>query len=141
MIAKIKLIYLSLALCVIFLLAVFYLALSPGHAQATQYTEWPTVNKTIDGIEYTLHIADSDIKRQQGFMHVKSITGNNGILFEFDKVGKHCMWMKNTHVPLVVIYYDSEWVELNRINLSPHNLDLKCSEGASKFAVEIGSLN
>ena len=42
--------------------------------------------------------------RGRGLMHRKSLVPNAGMLFIFDGPAIHCMWMKNTYIPLSVAF-------------------------------------
>ncbi len=44
--------------------------------------------------------------RARGLMHRKSLAQNAGMLFVFDEAAVHCMWMKNTYIPLSVAFID-----------------------------------
>lgn len=103
----------------------------------TSHNEWGKAERDIDGQSYSLSVADTPAKLQRGYMNVTSVKKGEGILFEFSSEEKHCMWMKNTLIPLTVIFFDSEWNELNRVNMKPLDLAPKCSSGQAKYAVEI----
>ena len=42
--------------------------------------------------------------RMQGLMHRKSLGTNQGMLFVFLQAERHCMWMRNTLIPLDMIF-------------------------------------
>ena len=42
--------------------------------------------------------------RAQGLMHRKSMGANQGMLFVFPFAERHCMWMRNTLIPLDMIF-------------------------------------
>ena len=47
-------------------------------------------------------VAGDDAARTRGLMHRKSLDTNAGMLFLFEHRSIHCMWMKNTLIPLSV---------------------------------------
>ena len=49
-------------------------------------------------------LAQNSIERTQGLMFQKSLEQNKGMLFLFDKEAKHSFWMKNTLIPLDIIW-------------------------------------
>ena len=68
---------------------------------------WNTIcfEKTCFDIE----IADTSPERQQWLMHRTSMDKSNGMLFVFDQPGVHSFWMKNTLIPLDIIWMNEEY--------------------------------
>jgi len=58
--------------------------------------------------KYFLEVADNDITRMKGLMNRASMPLNEGMLFVFDYVGIHSFWMKNTLIPLDMIWLNSD---------------------------------
>lgn len=58
----------------------------------------------------------SEAERAEGLMYEKSIAENHGMLFVFPHNGKHGFWMKNTIIPLDIIWIseDMEVVAIKR---------------------------
>ncbi len=57
---------------------------------------------------YQLQIADNNERRQQGLMYRASLADNEGMLFVYPKSGNYRFWMKNTLIPLTVIWMDEQ---------------------------------
>lgn len=59
---------------------------------------------TIDDHTFNLLIANDDKSRQIGLSNRKSLDQNQGMLFIFPKKSIYSFWMKNTQIPLDMIF-------------------------------------
>ena len=75
--------------------------------------------------------------RAQGLMHRKSLAPNSGMLFVFDEVAVHCMWMKNTLIPLSVAFVDTAGTITNIADMEPHSELSHCAARPALFALEM----
>jgi len=55
---------------------------------------------------FSVEIADTNAKRERGLMFRASLEKNKGMLFVFEKEGDYPFWMKNTLIPLDIIWMD-----------------------------------
>ncbi|WP_333630944.1 DUF192 domain-containing protein, partial [Agrobacterium cavarae] len=53
---------------------------------------------------FTVEVASSDSQRQQGLMFRKSMGEDQGMLFDFKEDRDVMMWMKNTFIPLDMLF-------------------------------------
>ena len=67
----------------------------------------PTV--TLKGQTFTVEIAETAEKRELGLMFRDSMPEDHGMLFIFPTETRRSFWMKNTRIPLDIIYFDSEF--------------------------------
>jgi uncharacterized membrane protein (UPF0127 family) len=75
--------------------------------------------------------------RAQGLMHRKSLAQNAGMLFIFDDEGIHCMWMRNTLIPLSVAFIDERGAIVNIADMAPHSEASHCAAQPVKYALEM----
>lgn len=74
---------------------------SPGSAEARRGAV-----QLPGGRSCVLEIADTPRSRQQGYMYRTRVEESEGMIFVFPEPGFHTFWMKNTLVPLDIIWMD-----------------------------------
>jgi hypothetical protein len=62
-------------------------------------------DKTVVHVE----VADTDAARQRGLMFRESMADNAGMVFVFAEPAVHPFWMKNTLIPLDMIWVDTRY--------------------------------
>ncbi|MGD9850481.1 MAG: DUF192 domain-containing protein [Nitrospirales bacterium] len=61
---------------------------------------------TPTGVSLSVEIAETVDKRSQGLMYRKSLEADQGMLFIFPEMGYWTFWMKNTLIPLDILWMD-----------------------------------
>jgi len=75
--------------------------------------------------------------RAQGLMYRKSMAQNAGMLFIFDEAAVHCMWMKNTLIPLSVAFIDDRGAIVNIADMEPQTEASHCAAQPVRYALEM----
>jgi uncharacterized membrane protein (UPF0127 family) len=75
--------------------------------------------------------------RMTGLMHRKALAPNAGMLFVFDEAAGHCMWMKNTLIPLSVAFIDDGGAIVNIADMEPHSEQSHCAARPVRYALEM----
>jgi hypothetical protein len=65
------------------------------------------------------------------------LADNRGMLFVFDSLGFHSMWMKNTYIPLSVAFLDDAGVILNIADMAPETTNTHTAAGFARYALEM----
>jgi hypothetical protein len=114
------------------LLVSFMLCAAPALAQ-----ELPVVQLSAGMHLIRAEVAADFPSRGRGLMHRKSLGANAGMLFVFDQAAIHCMWMKNTYVPLSVAFLDEHGTIVNIADMQPHSEQSHCATRPSVYALEM----
>jgi len=109
------------------------LAAAPALAQKTH----PVVRLSAG-----IHLIQAEVvadyaTRAQGLMHRKTLAPNGGMLFVFDDRSIHCMWMKNTLIPLSVAFIDDRGTIVNIADMEPHSEASHCAAQPVRYALEM----
>jgi uncharacterized membrane protein (UPF0127 family) len=87
-----------------------------------------------------LEVAATPEEWQKGLMFRRSLEGIDGMLFIFSGDSQHAMWMKNTFIPLDILFIDSTGtVTTVHRNAVPHDLTSLPSNGPARGAIELNA--
>jgi len=85
-----------------------------------------------------LAIADTDAERKRGLMRQRSLSYDRGMLFIFEEVDSTGMWMKNTPLPLDIVFVDADGRVLNIARrTTPFSETAIAPTAPNKYAVEV----
>ncbi|MDA0275679.1 MAG: DUF192 domain-containing protein [Proteobacteria bacterium] len=82
-------------------------------------------------------VAADMASRTQGLMHRKSLPANGGMVFVFGEDAIHCMWMKNTLIPLAVAFIDRAGTIVSISEMQPHSEQTHCAAEPTRYALEM----
>jgi uncharacterized membrane protein (UPF0127 family) len=89
-----------------------------------------------------IHVIQAEVAstmgtRSQGLMQRKSMAQGAGMLFLFDESAGHCMWMKNTLIPLSVAFIDERGEIANIADMQPLDETTHCAARPVRYALEM----
>jgi len=82
-------------------------------------------------------VASTTATRSQGLMRRKFMAQGAGMLFVFDESAGHCMWMKNTLIPLSVAFIDERSQIVNIADMQPLDEATHCASRPVRYALEM----
>ena len=121
--------------------ALFFLLGWLALLQATACQAQPKVTiATKEGRELTfqVEIADTPAKRELGLQYRRDLASDRGMIFLFPSESTHSFWMKNTPIPLDMIFIGSDRKIVGIVEQAvPFSTDSRSVPGASQFVLEI----
>jgi len=84
-------------------------------------------------------VASNAATRAEGLMHRREMASNRGMLFVFEQRGRHCMWMRNTLIPLSVAFLDDGGAILNVEDMTPLTETSHCAAAPARYALEMNA--
>ncbi len=89
--------------------------------------------RTID-----IEVADTEPERRRGLMQRRQMGYDKGMLFVFDDTSESGMWMKNTPMPLDIIFAGPDSTVINVVKRTkPFSLESIQPTAPKKFVVEV----
>lgn len=70
---------------------------------------------------FEVELATTHEERKTGLMNRETLPSNKGMLFIFDETKKHTFWMKNTTIPLDIIWLDEKMQVIHIQQAEPCN--------------------
>ncbi len=89
---------------------------------------------------FSVEVADDPGERSMGLMHRESMAKSAGMLFVYERPQRVAFWMRNTLIPLDMIFIDADGV-VTRIHENAVPLDETAIEGGDKvqYVLEINA--
>ena len=91
------------ALCAILFLG-FGLQAAPAQDAASGPTEPLTIASGNGRHAFAVEVMRTDADRSRGLMYRRTMAPDHGMLFDFQAVAPVAMWMKNTYLPLDMVF-------------------------------------
>jgi uncharacterized membrane protein (UPF0127 family) len=112
------------------------LALGACSAQAA-----PTAQ--LKGQRFDIEIVSDDAARARGLMFRDSMAADHGMLFVFENMQPRVFWMKNTRMPLDILYFDDNYKLVSAQERVPPCRSDPCAQypstGPAQYVLELNS--
>lgn len=131
-----------LYLAVVTILAGGVFVFISGSSQLGSETE-VVFRTSSDSVSIQAEVANTTRQIRHGLMNRDSLPRDEGMIFVFDREGDRAFWMKNTSIPLDIIFLDSEGriVGISQADPEPgtseENLTLYTSPQPAKYVIEV----
>ena len=103
---------------------------------AAQY-EVPMIELTAGMYRIEAEVMATPERRATGLMRRAEMPQQHGMLFVFPQEQQHCMWMKNTMLPLSVAFLDRTGKIINVEDMQPKTENNHCAAGDARYALEM----
>jgi uncharacterized membrane protein (UPF0127 family) len=109
-----------------------FVGISAAHAQRMPRME---LQASFHRIE--VEVAATQADRMVGLMRRQRLGINQGMLFVFPEAARHCMWMKNTLIPLSVAFLDDTGKIISISDMQPRTENSHCAATPARYALEM----
>ena len=93
---------------------------------------------TINDIEYNVKVVNTPEDRIKGLQGVTTLPKNEGMLFVFNKPQTVSFWMKDTYIPLDIIFIDEDLEVISVYEGEPESKEL-VEEDNVKYVLELNA--
>ena len=116
------------------------LAATSGCATGSDNNNWVE----LKGHRYVVEIADDNAERARGLMFRDEMADDHGMIFIHDAEEPQAYWMKNTKIPLDILYFDHDRKLVSaQQRVPPCSLGDQCppfaSEGPALYVLELNA--
>ena len=97
----------------------------------------PTTTMQIGSEQFTLEVADEDKEREVGLMNRRAMPADRGMIFVFPREERLGFYMKNTLIPLDIVYLNKDGVVVSIHQMQPLDITSIPSRAPAKYAIEL----
>ena len=117
------------------LVGAFFAGAAPARAQELEKLEFVTRS----GVHaFSVEVMRTPDQQAKGLMFRRYMPDDRGMLFAFGRNEIVHMWMKNTYIPLDMLFLRADGRIINIIeNVPPETLDSRPSDGPARAALEL----
>jgi uncharacterized membrane protein (UPF0127 family) len=95
------------------------------------------IEVVIGGKSFRIEVARTDEQKREGLMNRKSLGQREGMIFVYETDQHLAFWMKNTTIPLTLVFLSKEGQITQIEQLKPLSLKSVVSERAVRYGLEL----
>ena len=120
------------------LIIALLVAALPARALETFGTSELTIQTAAGPQKFAIEVALTDAQMEQGLMFRRNLAADAGMLFDFRAPANIMMWMKNTLIPLDMLFLDQHGriVDIHE-RAVPLSTDTIAPEIAARYVIEL----
>jgi uncharacterized protein len=99
--------------------------------------EMPVLELSAGVHRIEAEVASNGPSREEGLMFRRQLAPGRGMLFVFPVQARHCMWMRNTYLPLSVAFLDEQGAIVNVEDMQPQTENNHCAAKPARYALEM----
>jgi uncharacterized protein len=110
----------------------------PAWALETFGTSELTIQTAAGPQKFSIELALTDAQMEQGLMFRRSMAADAGMLFDFKQPTNVTMWMKNTVIPLDMLFLDTSGkiIDIHE-RAVPYSTDIIASTVPARYVIEL----
>lgn len=97
----------------------------------------PRTLMQLNGHALSVEVASTREQRQAGLMGRERLAEDEGMLFVFDELTRHCFWMRDTPLALSAAFLDEQGRVLNIVDMQPFDDTEHCSAQDALYGLEM----
>jgi len=125
------------AVPILFLVTVFATSVAPLSASDTHNL---TIKSETAAHTFAVEVMRAPADRARGLMHRRHLDRGAGMLFDFAESMIARMWMKNTYIPLDMLFIRADGIIANIVaDTVPHSTKVLSAEEPVRYVLEINA--
>lgn len=89
------------------------------------------LSPTGQRLDLVVEVADDPAEQQRGLMHRTELTTDHGMLFVFEEPKVLVFWMKDTLIPLDILFFDASGTFVHAATMTPCTVPSGCPTWSS----------
>lgn len=112
----------------------------PGLDKSFEFGSLTVINDAGKTLEFDVYLATSPEQQRRGLMFVRNLPDDTGMLFIYEGEQTRSMWMKNTYIPLDMVFARADGTVTNVIaDTVPHTLHSNTSSAPARYVLELNA--